>query len=334
MVNSTHPKSWKSYDEQLDLLIARGMQVPDRNKALSYLGKIGYYRLSGYWYPFRHGGKCVVLDKNFKKPQKVKEVFQYNDQFIDGATFKNAVELYVFDKKLRLLVMDALERIEIAFRADIAHLLGEKDRFAYLDPKHFHDKFSVELNPQKCLTKHHEWLSKQARLISRSKEEFIKHNRDKYGFPIPIWVTCEVWDFGAMSNLYDGMLEADQDKISLKYGVDSGRVFATWLRSLNYLRNVCAHHCRLWNSNIIDQPKLPTNDEVVSLIAFKGQDRLIARPFLLLCLIQHLLSKINPSSTWWSKVGTLLNTDFPDLSHLNLDLSSMGVDANWGNRFV
>lgn len=333
MLNPAHPKQWKSYDDQLNLLISRGMSVADRDKAIRYLEKIGYYRLSGYWYPFRYSGKCIVLDKNFKKPQKLKEIVQYNDQFITGASFQNAVDLYIFDKKLRLLTMDALERIEVALRADIAHTLGEKDRFAYLNPNHFHNTFSVELDKRKCLTRHHEWLSKQARLIGRSKEEFIKHNREKYGFPIPIWVTCEVWDFGAMSNLYDGLIEADQDKISSKYGVNSGRVFATWLRSLNYLRNVCAHHCRLWNSNIIDQPKLPSNDEVASLLPFKGQDRLIARPFLLMCIIQHLLIRINPSSTWWSKFGKLLNEDFPDLSHLNLSLDSMGVDANWKNRF-
>ncbi|MFA1626343.1 Abi family protein [Rhizobium mongolense] len=121
-------------------------------------------------------------------------------------------------------------------------------------------EFSSDLNTD-GLTNHHRWLSKHAGLITRSKEEFISHNRGKYGLPVPIWVSCEVWDFGTMSTLYAGMREGDQDAIAKKYGLSNGRVFASWLRSLNYLRNVSAHHSRLWNRNIIDQPKLPSEKE-------------------------------------------------------------------------
>ncbi|MCK7471419.1 MAG: Abi family protein [Desulfomicrobium escambiense] len=168
----------------------------------------------------------------------------------------------MFDKRLRLLALDALERIEIALRVDISHTLGKLDTFAYLRPDFLHSDFSHTLDPKSGLSRHHDWLGKHAQLISRSKEEFVRHNKGKYGLPMAIWVACEVWDFGTLSKLFAGMRELEQDAISSRYGLHNGRIFATWLRSLNYLRNVCAHHSRLWNRNIIDQPRLPSAAEV------------------------------------------------------------------------
>ncbi len=307
--------------------------MDDRAKAMEYLKKIGYYRLSGYWYPFREQtGPFIRLTDDFKKPKKLKEENLRLDRFLPRASFQNAIDLYVFDKKLRLIALDALERIEVALRVDVSHTLGKEDRFAYLRPDLFHRSFSEELNGD-GLTNHHRWLGKHAGLITRSKEDFISHNRTRYGMPIPIWVACEVWDFGTMSTLFAGMREKDQDAISKKYGISNGRVFASWLRSLNYLRNVCAHHSRLWNRNIVDQPKLPPDDEASFVKAFKGQERLISRPFLLFCIAQHLMKKINPTSTWQLRVRQLLEDEFPDLGHLDLNLASIGVDKHWKRRW-
>jgi len=323
-------KPWKSYEEQLDLLISRGLEVTDRPKALEYLQRIGYYRLSGYWFPFRErSGPLTLLDEKGRKPARLNKVETIAlDDFRPGATFENAVKLYVFDKKLRLLVMDALERIEIALRVDISHTLGEIDRFAYLHPAIFHPEFSEKLHNSKGVTLHHEWLGNHAQLISRSKEEFVLHNKTKYGLPLAIWVACEVWDFGTMSRLYAGMREAEQDAISAKYGIHNGRIFATWLRSLNYLRNVCAHHSRLWNRNIVDQPRLPPAAEVPWVAPFQGNGHLRARCFLLLCVARHLLQVVNPNSSWPDRIKEHLQ-DFPDLDHLELNLAGMGAPDGW-----
>lgn len=325
-----YDKPWKSYADQLDQLVERGLLVTDKAKALHYLERIGYYRLSGYWFPFRERSDicCPLLATDGKKFKRGNTNRLVLDDFKTGASFQNAVDLYVFDKKLRLLVMDALERIEIGLRVDISHFLGKKDCFAYLKPDLFFEDFSTKLDEKTGLSDHHQWLSKQATLVSRSKEEFIKHNKVKYGFPLPIWVICEVWDFGTLSTLFAGMKEADQDAIASKYGVSNGRIFASWLRSLNYLRNVCAHHSRLWNRNIIDQPKLPKVGEVSWVDSFQGEAHLLARPFLLLCIAKHLLSIINPSSTWGQRLKALLS-EFPDLQHLGLNLAGMGAVAGW-----
>lgn len=328
-----YTKPWLSTDQQLAQLEERGLQVTDPEKAVDYLKRIGYYRLSGYWFAFRErSGLCCALDKTrHGKPQAKGESIVL-DHFKPGATFQNAVDLYVFDKQLRLLVLDALERIEIALRVDVSHTLGQLDAFAYLKGDLFHPGFSQTLSKDSGLTRHHEWLGKHAQLIGRSKEEFVNHNKTKYGLPLAVWVACEVWDFGTLSTLYDGMREAEQDAISVKYGIHNGRVFATWLRSLNYLRNVCAHHSRLWNRNIVDQPKLPTVADMPWVAAFESRGHARARCFLLLCMLQHLLKVVNPSSSWPQRMKDHL-LDFPNLEHLGLNRAGMGAadgwDANW-----
>jgi abortive infection bacteriophage resistance protein len=329
-----YAKPWLSVTDQLQQLIARGLQVTDRSKALECLERVGYYRLSGYWFAFRErSGICCAWDADIPgKPKQIKTGRIPLEHFKPGASFQNAVDLYVFDKRLRLLAMDALERIEIALRVDIAHRLGQVDRFAYLKPELFHGSFANALDQQTGLTKHHDWLNKHATLINRSKEEFISHSKEKYGLPVAIWVACEVWDFGTLSTLYGGMKEVDQDCIAQRYGISNGRTFATWLRSLNYLRNVCAHHNRLWNRNIVDQPKLPPITEVPSMADFHNDAHRRARPFLLLCMAQHLMQEINPKSTWGRRLKALLLNDFPNLDHLGLNLLGMGVSPGWETR--
>lgn len=305
-----YDKPWKNYHEQLDLLRDRGMIVADSERASRYLESIGYYRLSGYWYAFRRRQGDAVLD-----------------EYKPGTTFGNIIDLYVFDQRLRALVLEALERIEVALRVDVSHTLGKLHRFAHIKPDLFDADFSEKIQ-KNGLTRHHQWINKHARLVSRSKEKFVQHHRRKNGLPLAIWVACEIWDFGALSTLYSGMRVAEQGTIANRHGLASGRVFATWLRSLNYLRNVCAHYARLWNRNIIDQPSLPSTDALPWAGQFEGCPHARARCFLLLCLCKHLLAKVNPGSTWPERMRDHLRT-FPDLQHVELGLSGMGAPADW-----
>jgi abortive infection bacteriophage resistance protein len=322
-----HP--WKSFEDQLGLLESRGLEVTDRSKALQHLQRIGYYRLKGYWHPFRQrtGIACPVPSVHGKPTRKEKQAQRFpTDDFKPGLSFQNAVDLYVFDKRLRLLVLDAIERIEVALRVDIAHLLGQLDTFAYLRPELLHEDFAVTINPKTGMTEHHDWLANHARLLQRSKEPFIQHNKDKYGYPIAIWIACEVWDFGCMSRLFVGMKHEHQDQVAARYGIKNGGVFASWLASLNYLRNVCAHHSRLWNRNITRQPKRPAPAEALLFQDAWTDTHKQARPFLLLCIVQHILCTINPTSSWWQRLMELLK-EFPDFggSDAELSLDAFGI---------
>lgn len=328
----TYSKPWLSVEEQLIKLQIQGLAVTDKQRAEQALRRIGYYRLSGYWYPFRErsGPACSVPKLAGKPEKKDKKVQTFPlDTFKAGLRFQDAVELYVFDKKLRLLVLDALERIEVALRVDISHTLGELDAFAYLKPELLSEEFTQNLNARGGLSDYHVWLTNHAKLLDRSKEEFIKHNKEKYGLPIAIWIACEVWDFGCMSRLFSGLNNEHQNVIASRYGIQNGGVFASWIRSLNYLRNVCAHHSRLWNRNIIDQPQKPGKTEASTFRHAWDDGRLVARPFLLFCIIQHLLQTINPTSTWWDRLSSLLN-EFP-LNGIepSLSLEAMGAIDGW-----
>jgi abortive infection bacteriophage resistance protein len=329
----SYAKPWRSYEEQLDQLGARGMQADNRERALDYLKRIGYYRLSGYWFAFRErSSPVVVLSDDGRKPKRIKVETLALDSFKPGTTFQHAVDLYVFDKQLRMLVLDALERIEVALRVDISHTLGKLDSFAYLKPELFHEDFSSKLGKDSGLSRHHDWLGKHAQLINRSREEFVRHNKARYELPLAIWIACEVWDFGTLSTLYSGMREAEQDAIANRYGISNGRIFATWLRSLNYLRNVCAHHSRLWNRNIVDQPRLPPTAELPWVGPFDTDAYVRSRCFLLLFISRHLLQVINPRSSWPTRMRSHLQA-FPNLAHLGLSLSGMGAPLDWQARW-
>lgn len=174
-------KPWKSMTDQLALLKERGLLVDDEAAALDYLPRIGYYRLSGYWYPLREIDKAASLQQ--KRPIRA-------DHFVADSHFKDVVNLYVFDKKLRLLALDALERIEMAVRVDVAHLLGEKDPCAHENPACLHGNFAKKVKRKesnKGKTDHQLWLERYNAMLRRARREpFIEHHRYKYADRLPI----------------------------------------------------------------------------------------------------------------------------------------------------
>ncbi len=313
-----YERPWKSFDRQLEILKSRNLEISDDEAARRYLQRIGYYRLSAYLYPFR----VFTLQQ---EPTTGKLVSIKEDRFVDKTHFVDAVNLYCFDKKLRLHMLDALERIEVALRVDIAYLLGERDTFAYKNIENFHPTFA------KRRDQHKRWLEKYDRLLKRSKEDFVKHYTKEHGPDLPIWVAVETWDFGAMSQLFAMMKVPDQIEIASRYGVSEFKVFSSWLRSLNYLRNLCAHHSRLWNRNIIDQPKLPERGTVGWSDAYIGRAELIAKPFLLINIATHLVRSISTSTKWHERLIDLLGK-FPEIhSERKLSVEEMGLPEDWQN---
>lgn len=137
---------------------------------------------------------------------------------------------------------------------------------------------------------------------------------------IPIWVAIEVWDFGMMSMLYSGMKVQHQDKIAEKYGAPSGHDFSKWLRSLNFIRNVCAHHSRLWNINVLERAPVPHYEH--------WQKINNSRPFFYFCLMQKLLAVISPNSTWNKRFDTIVES-FPEPENNAIKISEFGVVDNW-----
>jgi len=129
-------KPWMSFTDQLQQLRTRGLQVDNPTAALDYLKRLGYYRLSGYWYPLR------AIDKSASTTQGQAVRLE---TFAPDSRFEDVVRLYVFDKKLRLLALDALERIEMAVRVDVARLLGRRDPRAHEKPDCLHGNFAKKI---------------------------------------------------------------------------------------------------------------------------------------------------------------------------------------------
>ena len=147
-----YAKPYQSVSQQLGILKSRGLVFSDEPKARAYLERIGYYRLSGYSYPFR-------VSKTTTNPTG-KPQLAVGDDFKPGSEFRHVVELYVFDKKLRLSMLDAIERVEIAFRTSIALLIGKRAPWAHRDPAQLDGKFSKRVDPKTGRIPHQDWLAK------------------------------------------------------------------------------------------------------------------------------------------------------------------------------
>jgi abortive infection bacteriophage resistance protein len=284
-----------SYLDQLALLRDRGLVVTDEAAALAALQRIGYYRLVGYWFPLRNPDPTSTSARL--------DTFQVN------ATFELAVRLYDFDRALRLLVLDAIERIEVAVRVDIAHLLGKRHRLAHECAAQLDTRFT-SVPAGKPASQHEEWLEKyKAAIVKKGKEDFVAHHVRRYGGKMPIWVATEIWDFGLLSRFYAGMTYRDQQRIAQRYRIDA-QVLASWLRALNFVRNVAAHHSRLWNRNSPELLRVPAQQPHEHLHHLAGDEFARRRVYGALCLMRHMLKAIEPESSWAHRVRDLSAT-FP-----------------------
>lgn len=306
-------KPWISMPAQLALLKERGLLVDDELAALDSLSRIGYYRLSGYWYPLR----AIDSSQSNYHNNPIR-----SDRFLPNSRFEDVVNFYVFDKKLRLLAMDALERIEMAIRVDVAHVLGEKDVCAHQNPSCLHGNFAKKtikngINKQK--TEHQVWLERyQVMMLRARRESFVAHHHQKYNGRLPIWVAIEVLDFGLLSRLFKGMTYADKNHVAHKYGLSDGDTLAKWLRSLNFIRNVSAHHSRLWNINVVEP-----SPRSLAWPIMKN-----TKPFMYFFIMRQLLKTICPNSAWHERLISLL-VNCPVSSNGVLSIADFGAPTSW-----
>jgi abortive infection bacteriophage resistance protein len=280
-------------DQQVALLISRGMDG-DPKRMRRRLAAVNYYRLSAYWFTFR----------------------AENGQFHPGTNFETVWERYAFDRELRLLVLDALERIEVAVRARLTYEhTAQGDPFTYVsDPEAL---FARDAK------KREDFLNRLRDDLDRSHEPFVKHFQGRYGeahaWP-PVWVTAEVLSFGGILSFFRGSPRAIQRAVADHFGV-ADAVFESWLLSLNVVRNICAHHGRLWNRDLGLAPKIPRPDrspewhEPVKI----ANDR----AFAVLTILTHCLHRIAPGSGWARRFAELL------VKHPTIPITQMGIPANW-----
>lgn len=305
-------KPHKSVVEQIALLRSRGMAIDDDMAASSILGRIGYYRLSGYFYPLRK-------TQPYGTPGR-------QDDFQDGTSLELVLQLYEFDRQLRLLVLDAVERIEVAMRCDIAHRLGQRHRMAHEVPAQLDGKFCAAIG-RNAKSDFDIWSERLHEVLRKArKEDFVKHHVKLYGGKMPIWVVVEIWDFGLLSKFFAGMRYKDQLYIAQRYGLQEAKYLVSWLRAVNFARNVSAHHSRLWNRNFTDRPTFAPAQVHHRLAHLVGNEHAQTRIYGTLCVLKTMEEVIAPGSEWGRRVK-ILCAGFP-ISPL-LSLESAGFPPNW-----
>lgn len=226
-------KKWLSVSDQVSLLESRSLIVKDRATAEEFLGYANYYRFSGY---------CLAFQD---KP----------DHFRSGTEFDHIVYAYQFDSDLRSLVGDWLELAEIDLRTQAVHLFSLKyGPFGHCIASNFTNPFSKKMT-------HADWLTRlQKDTNDSSKERCVEHFRNSYSqYPdLPLWAAAEVMTFGCLSRFIGGMNRKDRKQLAKHYQLNSDE-FASMVHHLSYVRNVCAHHGRLWERLNQIKPLLPVN---------------------------------------------------------------------------
>ncbi|WP_339457129.1 Abi family protein [Pseudomonas sp. EA_65y_Pfl1_P120] len=298
------PKPFRTYPDLVSLLTQRNMHVADQARAERKLAQLGYYRLSGYWYPAREFDKDPATNQTKICPISGKPLRQ--DVFAAGANFDDAVSLYQFDKHLRLLMLDAIERLEVNLKTVVAHVVGYHHPMAYTDPNFIRPKHVKNFTSRgKVRNKWNEWVARQQELLNRSTEDSIEWHR-RSGRPIPFWVAVEAWDFGALSRYFEMLNGTYQNQILARFGLSDARIFARWLQEINLLRNRCAHHTRIWNQVSLNPlSALPAEPYFTAL---NLDCNALTRLYGLVSIVWFLLEKIAPRSNWIKAVANLVDT--------------------------
>lgn len=278
-----------TFQEQVDLLKTRGLIINDSEKALQNISRINYYRLSSYFVPFQ-------INRNLFKPEtSIEEIF----------------ELYKFDKKIRSLIFGALEIVEITLRTKIAYHFSHKyGPFAYSDPQYFSKGF-----------KHFDWYTKLEESIQISREDFIKKFFKEYDEEknLPLWIAIEIMSFGQLSFLFRGLERTDSNNISKDcFGIDE-KILSSWIHTLVYIRNLCAHHSRIWNRTLAIKPKVPNK-----LAEWKGISN--SKIFCLFLIFKKLIIIPGELEYFKNNLMQLLK------EHDDVNIKGMGFPSDWEDR--
>lgn len=282
---------------QIQILKDRGLIINDEERAYRYLSFISFYRLRAYTYPYQ----------NNTKP---------DHPFYPDISFDQILQTYLFDRKLRLLVFDAIERIEIALRTQIIYQYAISHGSHWYENRNLYRKkyyFDRDLN----------LIDKE---LKRSNEVFIKHYKNTYSEPArpPVWMTFETISMGLLSKIYENLqLSPEKKKIARMFGLGHPKVLESWMHSLSVIRNICAHHGRLWNREIPASMKFPKNPNGVWL---KNNDFSKGKMYMALSSILFFLNTIIPNNHFKDKLNNLINT-YPDIP-----LAKMGFPENWENE--
>lgn len=307
-------------EKQADQLLSRGL-LADRVMLISRLKAVNYYRLSGYLYPFR------VRDAAGNPTEQYAPMTQLDVIW----------DRYNFDRRLRILLLDAIERIEVAVRTQLVyHFVHVHGPFGYLDAGNMPGLKKIPLltlcwrNMKAWLrfksferSEHEKWLGKLQNEKKRASDSFVKHFNEKYGNKhdyLPLWMACELMTCETTLQFAYGVNREVRRKVAAEFGFPDEQLLS-WMKAIFTLRNACAHHARIWNRSFGVKPSVPGKNKNPQWHTNPGfaYDRV----GLLMTVCHFWLAKVSTTTKWKDRLFNLFD-EYP-----NIPIGEMGLPPDW-----
>lgn len=282
-VTTPYTKPAISYEDQAQRLIQRGLIVDDRSILVDHLRDVGYDRLRAYWLPFEDRTSA-------------------DGRFLPETRFDVVWERYLFDRQFRLVVVDAIEQVRIAVRTALVHELTMRaGPFGHRDAANF--RKAASRPDRNGRVRHAEFLAAHE------------------GVPnLPIWAACEHMTFGNVLTLFNMSEARVQKAIARPFHLPAPLLYS-WLHTLNYVGNICAHHARLWNRDLAVRPAIPEpRNDARWHWPIPISNRKV---FVVLTLLHYLLQDAAPRTQWRDGLFALF-AEYPQIP-----LRMMGIPADW-----
>lgn len=294
MTLPTYNQPQISVSEQIRLLKSEGLEFSDENRAQHILENISLFRMKSYLMPFRKSGS-----RTFKP----------------GANFDDAYSLYKFDSELRKMICSEMEKIEISIRTQLSLIMGdEAGIYWFEDGSNFRNA-----------NRHAGLLANLEAELRRSDDDAIVDFQHRYSnaFP-PSWMTFEVSSFGTLSMMYRWLNAGHaRRKVARFYGL-TDTVMESWLHSIVYVRNICAHHSRLWNRRLSINALVPRRTH----LPFVNIPADTKRVYYIMSILLYFLQAVNPQNTFAARFKLLLS------KYPNVDVSAMGFPCDWQDEVL
>ena len=287
-----YTKTYASPSQLVSLLRSRGLIIEDETRVKNYLKHIGYYRFSAYLYPLLTMPKETHIFKS-------------------GATFDNALDMYRFDRHLRLLMFNQIEKIEVAVRSAIVNITSREtsNPFWMTNLTCFYDAKQFVKTQQLIDTE-----------LAKSREDFIEHFRTTYSEPYPpAWMLAEILPLGVLTKIYENIKSNQiRKKIAQEFSL-TVPVFMSWMTIVTVTRNNCCHHSRVWNRTFALRALTMRRMTRPWISDNVNQQKV----YFSLCIIKYFLDIISPNNDMTSKLQSLLS-DYP-----TIDTNAMGFPMDW-----
>ena len=279
-----------SVDEQVENLKSLGLIINDEVYAKRILNDISYFRLI----------KAYSLGVKLK-----------NGKYNEGVTFEQIVDLYLFNANFRQITFSEIERIEVNVRCRIANyfadtygVLGYKESANFVDEEYY-NAFLTDIKEE---------------IGRNSKAPFVRNFRENYeGGDLPIYALVEIFSFGTLSKFYKNMKNVDKKAVAKSFGIGY-TYLESWLESISYVRNICAHYGRLYNAKLSKTPMLYKEYMQAGIV----NNRIFG---VLLCM-KHILKNDTHWNQYVEQVGQLIE------KYEKVDVKTMGFPENWKKLLV